>query len=564
MCDTSLQFDLHDKQNQENLSANSLQTNYAEISDLNGGNYSNGLITFSNVNLQNALAGSVFDLTEALYHIPVVWKATIAGGTFTSTATAADVVRSNKYAVTKKANHHFFHNCWTKIGSVPIEKNNSGYTNFYINEVKKRKSTVDSITDDVDSIYFDSPDSYNYVFTNAESVGESNNYSERSLIANPSLLDYNRAIFKRNGHMIDISSGPANALLPANPDSEFSQIWQPYFTNGATTLQWNDVLVGKISDFNPIFDKIPPLFHLNGFDLTNALGDVQFKVASIISNLGNGQTCPLLLSSASTTGLAGLTFMQTANATAVKITLTCTVGWGNSNPAPCRLLIPYHKLDNSALDKIYKNPIYTFYSNNFYLDNTIVGIQGGQLVQKTLATHYNRPRKMYIIPFLSNQNKVTNAGTTTFMISPFQSPLSSAPTTCSLCKLKNFNVLLGGASLFSQQALYSPAHFYDQNYRMLNCLDYSYGNANSNPLKSGRVSKSDFLKGPYGVYVVDLYNSIDDEDDQVAKSLGVQFTVDAPNTVMYDFYILIETAYKYSVNCIDGALVTSDVFNQRG
>jgi len=284
-----------------------------------------------------------------------------------------------------------------------------------------------------------------------------------------------------------------------------------------------------------------------------------FEPASMTSNLGNGQTCPLLLSSASNSGLAGLTFMQTGAGNAVTITLTCTIGWGN-NPAPCRLLIPYHRLDNDSLSKLQQNPIYTFFANNFYLDNTVVGTSGGQLVQKTLATHYNRPRKLYIIPFLSNQNKVP-AGT--MMISPFQSPLSSAPNTCSLCKLKNFNILLGGASIFSQQALFSPAQFYDENYRYLNALEYSYGNAQGNPLKSGRISKSDFIKGPYNVYMVDLENYVDDVDDEVAKSLGIQWIVDAPETVKYDFYIIVETAFKYSVDCINGSMVSGDVFNRQ-
>lgn len=546
MCDKSIEFSLHDKPNAERLGNSSLATQYAEIQDLNGGNYQSGLITFSNVNLQNAMAGSVFDLSEALYHIPMTWKATIANGTFTSDGT--NIYPPNKFAVTKKANHHFFHNSWCKLGNVPLEKNNSGYNNFYINEKKKRKSTIDSITDDVDSIYFDNADSYAYTFNNINKIGEYNNYSEYENVydQNENITGYNNAIFKRNGHFIDITSNSAQSLLPGGDvtgrASELSQLWQPYFTNTPTTLTWNDVLVGKISDINSVFGDMPPVFHLNGFEIrlqmnaggafsttvnylsigtgnTDLDGNDFYDPVSITSNLGNGQTCPLLLSSASNTGKAGLTFLQTAG-NAVTITITCTIGWGNANPAPCRLLIPYHRLDGDTLEKFKSKPYYTFFSNNFYLDNTVVGIPGGQLVQKTLATHYNRPRKLYIIPFLSNQNKTANGS---LMLSPFQSPLSSAPNTCSLCKLKNFNILLGGASIFSQQALYTPHHFYDENYRYLNALDYSYGNSQANPLKSGRITKSDFIKGPYNSYIVDLESFVEDADDEVAKSLGIQW-----------------------------------------
>lgn len=96
----------------------------------------------------------------------------------------------------------------------------------------------------------------------------------------------------------------------------------------------------------------------------------------------------------------------------------------------------------------------------------------------------------------------------------------------------------------------------------MNSLEYSYGNAQSNPLKSGRISKSDWIKGVYGVYCVDLDNAVEDSDDQVSKSLAVQWIVDAPNTVSYDFYLIVECAYKYSVDVINGSLVTGDVYNK--
>ncbi len=78
MSDSTVQFSVNDKPNVETLKVISYATQYAEIQDLNGGNYQSGLITFSNVNLQNAMAGCAFDLGEALYHIPITYKATIS------------------------------------------------------------------------------------------------------------------------------------------------------------------------------------------------------------------------------------------------------------------------------------------------------------------------------------------------------------------------------------------------------------------------------------------------------------------------------------------------------
>lgn len=600
MSDKSIEFALHDLRNVEQFVSNSSLTNYCEIPDSNGGNYTGGQVYFTNVNLVGSSAGSPYNLPEAIFHYPIQVTASIEGGEFTGQGTvtgppavAAIPYALNKFAVTKKGNHHFFHNAWCKLGNVSLEKNNSGYVNMYVNEKKKEKSTIDSISDDIDSVYFDSADSYQYLMTANSPIGELNNYSERSMALNTDLphLDYNRAIYRRNGNFIDATSVtgytlPASGLLPAQ--NNLAQNFQPHFINGTTKLIWNDILVGKLSDLNPAFAKMPPLFHLNGFEVKTQMNagsnfsvvvtyvansdtvpkigksgtadkNVYFTPASVVSNLGNGQTCPIMLSSASNTGLAGLTFTQTTAGAAVKITLTCTIGWGSTNPAPCRLLIPYHQLDNSALAKLQNNPIYSFYSNNFWVDSSLIGFSSSIPVQRTLATHYRRPRKLYIIPFLSNQNSVASGGTINKIVYPYQSPLSSAPNTCSILKLKNFNILINGKSLFSQQPLFSPTHFYDQNYKYLNSLDYSYDNADRNPLKSGRITKSDFIKGPYGVYVVDICTAVTDEEDEVAQSIGVQWALDSPNGILFDFQLIIETANRFSVDCINGTLVPQDI-----
>lgn len=587
MTDKTIEYVFDTLQNNESYGISSTLTNYAFITDMNNGNYSQGLITFSNTNLQGAQAGSMFDLSEAIYHIPITYTLTINNGAFGTVSNGTgSTYASNKWAVTKKGNHHFFHNIWGKLGGVDIYKNATGYNNFYINEVKKRKSLMDTISDDVDGFYLDSTQSFNYNNT----VGEYNNESYiSSSINNGNAAAYlqvqpNTAIWKRNNQFIDISLPLYTSLTnPAN----YATNWQPYFTNGQNQLQWNDVLCGKLSDISDVFGKCPPLMHLNGFELklqmnagqavsytvnyaaannpalnapvatatTNLMG-YNFPIASFTSNVGSGQTCPLLISSARTDGLSGLAFNQ-INAATVSVTLTINIGWGAANSAPCRLLVPWHKLNVSELERIEKNPVFSFYANHFELDFNLLGFAGGSVVQRTLASQYRRLRKMFIIPYLSNNNTATG-GPGGKMIYPFQSLISSAPNTCSICKLKNFNIQVGGVSLFQQEQLYSPAMFYDENYQLLNSMDFSSDNAKNNPLKSGRIKKSEFIHGAYNVYCIDLQHALTDEDDGRLKQVYCQWIIDAPTGILYDFMIIFECSNLYQVDAKNGILVSPD------
>lgn len=583
MSNSTIDFALDTSVQSEAYNLSSSQTNYSVITDLNGGNYSGGLITWSNINLQSSNSGSVYDLKNALYHIPMTYKLSITGGTFTSDGTTP--YPDNINAVTKKGNHHFFHNAWCKLGGVNLNTNTGqGYLNMYINEKKKEKSLIDTISDDMDQTYFDSADSYDYVFQStgtAQYVGEINNASERVLADGTNTLypvaNLNSAIYQRNGHFWDINaSNRVNSLINT---ASFDSTFQPYFTNGATTMQWNDVLVGKLSDINEVFDKCPPVFHLNGFEVKlqmNAGSSVSYTITYVanannntaINNgtvklftpasfgtnnggivVGNGQTCPLMVSSASATGLAGLTMLQTAANAAIQLTLTCTIGW-SGNTAPCRLLIPQHKLDASSLTKFTNSPIFRFYAKNFYLDQSLSGIAGNSVVNRTLPAQYKRCRKLYIVPFLSNQ-MVTNGYN---MVVPYQSPISSCPNTSSICRLRNFNILLGGESLFPQEPLYGPTMFYDENYYLLNSKEFSFDNSPSNPLKSGRIKKSDWI-GCYNTYIVDLKHCLADEDDQVDKALAINFIVDAPSSIKYDFFFFVECEQRFDMDSINGTLL---------
>ena len=107
------------------------------------------------------------------------------------------------------------------------------------------------------------------------------------------------------------------------------------------------------------------------------------------------------------------------------VKLSSQIGWGQGTQ-PVRIYLPTAQLNPNYTKMILNQPKFKLLYNDFYQD-TILNIKGGDTASKAFNVNINRPRTLYIIPFLSNQNPVTGG----FMTSPFLSPVSSAPNTTS-------------------------------------------------------------------------------------------------------------------------------------
>ena len=83
-----------------------------------------------------------------------------------------------------------------------------------------------------------------------------------------------------------------------------------------------------------------------------------------------------------------------------------------------------------------KQPKFKMLYEDYYVDQAL-GVAGNGSVSKLFNAQISRPRLLYIIPYFSNSGKA-NA------VRPYQSPVSSAPNTSSLCKLKNLQIQIGG------------------------------------------------------------------------------------------------------------------------
>ena len=544
--------------NSISLKKASLKTQYATITDVaQGQNYSSGLVSYNNIQLQSNENGCVFDLKNAFVHAQMTYTLTATNAIFL-TAANGNPYTTNINAVTKKSDSHFVHNCWSKLGGVDVTNNNGqGFMNLYMNEKKKeRNPNLSYLENDLENFYLDNSTSY---ITDTVGLEANNN-------GNTASSNYNSAIYKRNNYYFDITASPIVGFVNT---ASMSQYYYPYFTNATqanpSTLQWNDVLTIPLSQLNDIFDKVPLQMRLNGMELkiqfnggsavsytatcSSAAGSNVATLESETVNMGNGMTFPLMLSSLENQATSALRYTIPNQGQPVTFTLTVQIGW-NSNISPTRILIPYYKLSNDALNMLDKQKIYSFPVRHCELDTTITGIAGNSSVVRTLNTHYRSIRKIYIIPFFSNLNK-NGAGTN--IIYPYQNPRSSCPNTSAPLRLKQFNVSIAGNSIFTQETLNYPVQFYNEEFYRLNVEKWSSGNASENPLKSGAIYRKDFLTC-YNVYQVDLdvYENI--VEDRELKSVGLNFQLDGNAQYLYDFFILLECEKYYACDAIAGTI----------
>ena len=182
---------------------------------------------------------------------------------------------------------------------------------------------------------------------------------------------------------------------------------------------------------------------------------------------------------------------------------------------------------------------------DYYIDSDLGKLQGTS-VSRLFNVQLSRVRNLYIIPFLSGSTTVP---------SPFNSPLSSAPITCTPCRLKNFNIQIGGQNIFSEPQNYNY-QFYNNN--ALSIMADINGNSLKSKFFSGQITKSMWENG-YNVYTINLQKCTDETADSLMKSFQLIFQVESSNvaTVSYDFYYMITYQSELSLDRSTGTITNS-------
>jgi hypothetical protein len=238
---------------------------------------------------------------------------------------------------------------------------------------------------------------------------------------------------------------------------------------------------------------------------------------------------------ANTTAAASITARSFIGWTTDNLGLSITGFTGTTVPA-CRIHLPTISFTGDYIRDIAEKPQYSLKYNDYYVDTDLAKKQT-ETISRLFNTQLTRPRILYIIPFLA-QSTVTNT-----YPSALTSPLSSSPISCTLCRLKNFNIQIGGQNIFNEPQQFNY-RFYNNN--AMSIMSDINGNSPKSALFSGQISKSQWENG-YNVYYVNLEKCSDIISDSLMKAFQMTYTIEGNNAaVVYDMYYII--SYQNEVN----------------
>jgi len=250
-----------------------------------------------------------------------------------------------------------------------------------------------------------------------------------------------------------------------------------------------------------------------------------------------------MLANPSTDGSTGL---KTAGIGAVNGTMTvrACIGWQNQTGQlttnfqgtagnPCRIFLPSITYTNEYIKSIIQQPQHSLKYMDYYVDTDLNKPQGTQ-ISRLFNVQLSRVRTLYVIPFLSSP--------TSAFPSPFSSPISSAPITCSICRLRNVQIQIGGSNIFSEPQNFNYQFYNNQNLSLMADIN---GNSLKSHFFSGQITTRMWESG-YNVYSINLQKCTDEITDSLMKSFQLIFQVDGNAGLSYDFYYLI--TYQSELN----------------
>jgi hypothetical protein len=330
---------------------------------------------------------------------------------------------------------------------------------------------------------------------------------------------------------------------------------------GTDGLCFQGVSLIPLSELHDFFKQMPSVGSSTGFELRlqmnlskensyqiryNAIANATAIPNLVTSNQIVGHCCPFMLVNPSTDGTTGL---RTAGTGLVNGTMTirANIGWKNetgqlasfqgSSGNPVRIFLPSVNFNNDYIKQIIQEPSYSLRYNDFYVDSDLNKKQGDS-ISRLLNVQLSRVRNLYIIPFLSSPTNAFPPST--------NSPISSAPVTCSVARLRNFQVSIGGQNIFSEPLNFNYS-FYNSN--VLSIMSDINGN-------SGQITKSMWESG-CNVYSINLMKITDEITDSLMKSFILNFQIDGTAGLSYDFYYIITYQSELSLDRSTGTITSS-------
>jgi hypothetical protein len=552
----------HDQQQTENqYPINDVQWIY--INDINQNNYSNGYINFTNVSVIGNSVEKQYLWSQGYLAIPYTITVAGAGGlNFVIDDANVNALSIKSYATLID---------WVsaKFNGVSVTRN-SYYNHLMMNErIKTYNSDKFRLYGDIMNHEWDTGTGISYSAT----IGERNNNTLGTTLAtgtNPGIIINEGHISRCTKTNMDLTnvnhSSLASFMGAGNNSLKDTGNQNALVYHNTDGLVFQGVAIIPLSELHDFFKNMPSVASSTGFELrlqSNLSRENSYvtrygaiPAADVLPQIPNlvtsqqivGHCCPFLLANPSGNGTTGLSINTTgaiaANST---ITVRACIGWDNNtgqlktqyagSPGnPCRIFLPAINYNNDYIKQIVQNPQYSLKYMDYYVDMD-EGREQGSTISRLFNVQLSRVRTLYIIPFLSGSATVP---------SPFNSPISSAPITCTPCRLKNFNIQIGGANIFTEAQNFNY-QFYNNN--ALSLMADINGNSLKSKFFSGQITKSMWEKG-YNVYSINLEKVTDEITDSLMKSFQLLFQVESnsvsANKLKYDFYYMI--TYQSELN----------------
>jgi hypothetical protein len=581
MSNNLFQFNFeHDQQPTENSYCIS-DVQWVYINDINQGNYSNGFINFTNVSVIGSDVSKQYDWSQAYLAIPIT-VTVVPDGTLLTTV--IDPVNANALSIKSNACLVDWVSC--KFNGVSVTRN-SYYNHLLMNEnIKMYSDDKFKIYGDILNHSWDTGNSIGLIGT----AGEYNNCTNLAtgLVAQGNRpgtipnLGHRARCAKTNIDMTDNTNSSLAQFLLGNsdltPNSRQTQIGSTTILNnenqnslvyqGTDGLCFQSISLIPLSELHDFFKQMPSVASSTGFELRlqmnlskensyqiryNAIANATTVANRVTSNQIVGHCAPFMLANPSTDGSTGL---RTAGTGLINGTMTirANIGWKNetgqlaafqgSTGNPVRIFLPSINYTNDYIKQIITQPQYSLKYTDFYVDSDLNKSQGSS-VSRLFNVQLSRVRTLFIIPFLSSP---TNA-----FPSPTNSPISSAPVTCSIARLRNFNIQIGGQNIYNEPQNFNY-QFYNNN--TLSLMADVNGNSLKSKFFSGQISKSQWESG-YNVYSINLQKVQDEITDSLMKSFQLIFQIDGTAGLSYDFYYIITYQSELFLDRSTGTITNS-------
>lgn len=579
------------------------------IPDNNSFSYNSGIISWNGVQLQASNSSNrMLEIKDGYLIIPFGCTVTLDAKSSFTTGDFPDGTKKGKLdpqiyknTISCKGWHHaILDQVRLTYGKVIITGNQ--WHNIFVNERLKRMTREQNrMFGDFANINFDSHDSMK--IDAAGALEENNNFAtnqahkKRCDLYNTDLLSkqgplsmYDSATINDcfEGGLIaayDISGAKVSDVTGAKDTIES--------TKPITTLVFQYIGYLPLSFISPVFEKMPSISSIPSMELrittnlsVNSVWTVtyddtvdattkKYKITGTSAVQGSGSVCPFLLSPFSsevtaTTGIGCVPITRDAAATTEpKASVVPYIGYYQPadlvdgsissngkmtlrpNAYPCRIAIPSVAYNAKLREVIYKQPASEVLYEDFAVDASITNRVGGSSVQHQLQNALGRVRRLYIIPYF-----VSKPTPATF-VPVYQSLVSSAPTTCSPCKLTNFMVSLSSVNVFAVPVAQSHEFFINNN---LISQAQINGNSFSSAMVSGQVPFSQWASGSYQVYEVLLDRAIDQIADNENPTIQVSFKINAKADYAYNFVLMTTFQSVAFIDRVDGS-VSSGVNN---